>query len=267
MLPDFALHRATSLADAVSRISEDDMVLAGGTELLLAMKAGFLAPTELIDVTRLPELGQVEVVGDELVIGAGASHRQVARNAEVRAHLPMLARVEDHVGNLRVRAQGTIGGNLCFAEPRSDVTTALLTLDAEVELLGPDGARRVPVEEFVVGPYTTVRDESELCTAVRVPLPGPARAAYEKFQTTERPTVGVAVAERQHGGGVVVAVGAVSAVPAVWRYDRPEDVDPEAIAAQVDPMEDLAGAADYKRHVTAVHVRRAVAAVEAGGSR
>lgn len=256
MLPDFQLVRPASLEEAVEAISEERVPVGGGTELLLAMKLGMLMPEALVDLTRLAELGEVEMGDGELVVGAGVSHLRLSTNADVRTHFPMLARVERAVGNPRVRAQGSIGGNLCFAEPKSDVATALIALDAEVTLLGPRGRRRMPVAEFIEGPYTTARADDELLVDVRVPVAGPRRASYVKFQTMERPTVGVASVVDD--SAVRVVVGAVGALPVRADFPSVDAVDVDAILAQVEPLPDLTGSEDYKLHVTGVYIRRAL---------
>lgn len=256
MLPDFALVRPSTVAEAVAALDDDHLAVCGGTELLLAMKMGMIVPQALVDISRLPELGHLRVEGDELVIGAGVTHHRAGRDPQVRQRAAMLARVEDAVGNARVRAQGSIGGNLCFAEPKSDVATALIALDAEVVLAGPDGVRRMPVADFVVGPYTTDLDDRELLLEVRVPCDERNRATYLKFQTMERPTVGVAAAIA--GDRVRVAVGAVGPSPVYADFGALGDVDVDALLERVEPMADLTGSVEYKQHITGLYIRRAL---------
>lgn len=261
MLPPFDLVRPADLASALAVIDEDHVPYCGGTELLLAMRAGLHRPEALVDVKGLPELTGVRVDGEELVVGAAERHMDVAAYSVVRRHAPMLARVEHGVGNARVRAQGSVGGNLCFAEPKSDVGTALIALGASVTLVGPTGTRVLPVRELIAGPYYADKEPDELLVDVRVPLPPEGRrSAYVKYQTMERPTLGVAVVADPDV--VRVVVGAVGEVPEVHEVPGVADVDPDAIAAAVDPTPDLSGSEEYKRHVTGVYVRRALQALE-----
>ena len=260
MLPPFRIERPASVAAAVGLMDDDRVAYWGGTELLLAMKMGLLVPDSLVDLKRIPELRGIRREGDRLVIGAGATHDEIARSSLVGAVAPLLVDVERRVGNARVRAQGTIGGNLCFAEPRSDIATILIALDAGVSLQSRDSARTVPVVDFVLGPYWTARESGELLVDVAVPTPV-ARGVYLKFQVTERPTVGVAAVTRPGSRTCRLVIGAVAEAPRVFDYERWADVDPEEIAARVEPIGDLTGSVEYKRHVTAIFIRRAVAAI------
>ena len=263
-LPAFSLVRPTTLDDALAAIGDDAMPYAGGTEALVAMRAGLLRPPVLVDLKRLPELSRVEVVGGTLRIGATATHDDVARQTAAADGQPMLASVLRRVGNARVRAQGTLGGNICFAEPRSDVATALVALGASVVLQSTRGERSLAVEDFVLGPFTTDREPDELLVRIDVPMPGPEGATYVKYQVAERPTVGVAAVERRNGGRPRrrVVVGAVSECPLVFDEDDGGEIDAEAIAASVEPIPDLTGSEEYKRHLTAVYVRRALASLD-----
>jgi carbon-monoxide dehydrogenase medium subunit len=262
MLPPFRLARPETLDEALEALGEDQVPYCGGTELLLAMRAGLHRPDALVDVKRLPELAGIRLEGDRLVIGATERHMDVAAHPLVRQHFPMLVAVEHSVGNARVRAQGSVGGNLCFAEPKSDVGTALIALQAVVTLVSPGGRREVPVEEFIAGPYFADKEPDELLVDVRIPVGGPeVRAAYVKYQTMERPTIGVAIAHAPEAGDCRLVVGAVGEVPTAWTFTAPEEIDADAIAAEVDPTPDLTGSERYKRHITGVFVRRALDAL------
>jgi aerobic carbon-monoxide dehydrogenase medium subunit len=261
ILSDFQLHRPTTVEDAVQlrgELGESAALYAGGTELLLAMKMGVLDYAHLIDVKRIAGLRGIEVRGGALWIGAGTTHREIETSPLVQEQVPALARLERHVANVRVRAAGTLAGNLAFGEPHADPATLLTALDATVELVGSGGRRSVGIEEFVVGAYETDLAEDELIEAVVVPLPGAQTAAvYSKFQVLERPTVGVA-AVRRNGDAPIVVVGAVDERPV--RVDADGEVDDYVNAAReaIDPVDDLSGSAEYKRHLTGVMVRRAL---------
>lgn len=266
MLPPFAYARPLTVEDALAMLDEDHVPVCGGTELLLAMRSGLYRPDVLVDLKRIPALRSVREEQGHVVLGAACSHFDVAGDSLVRTRLPMLARVEERVGNARVRAQGSVGGNLCFAEPKSDLATALVALGAHVTLASPSGRRTVAVGDFVVGPYFAEREPDELLLDIRVPvLPG-TRAAYVKFQVAERPTVGVAVVDDRQTSRCRVVVGAVGDVPVAHDFASPEDVDVDAVVAELDPVADLTGSEEYKRHVSGVFVRRALAELMRGGN-
>lgn len=258
VLPPFRLLRPRSVPEALGWLNYDRMAYAGGTELLLAMKEGLLRPTHLVDLKGIDELRMVHESEGEVSIGALVSHTQAADHPIVRHRLPGLAKVLQKVGNARVRATGTLAGNLCFAEPRSDVASALIALGSEVEIAAAEDRRRMAVEDFVVGPYATALDPEELLTRILVPV-RPGRFVYLKHQTTERPALGVALAVNSH---VSLVVGAVGFSPQVFRLDSPADLDAAEIAARVEVVPDLTGSEEYKRNLVEVYLRRAVGSLE-----
>lgn len=287
MLRPFALHRPTTVAEAsdvLAREGRDAALYAGGTEVLLILKQGLLRVTSLVDVKRVPGLDAIRADDGHVVVGATATHRALEGDPAVQARCPLVARVARHVANIRVRSVGTVGGNLAFADPHSDLATAFLAFDATVRLASRGGARELPLAEFVRGPYETARAEDEVLTAVRLtPWPSGTAGAYAKFGVHERPTLGVAVALTVEDGavrGARIAVGCVGPRPqrvAVAeervRGQSLADVGRHAAevgalaAGAVEPVSDLHGGAEYKRAMTAVFVRRtlAVAAARAAG--
>jgi carbon-monoxide dehydrogenase medium subunit len=277
------MHEPKTLAEAAAArrdLGEDATLYAGGTELVLVMKEGLGSWTHLIDVKAIPELhelGLVNGAGQALRIGAAVTHREVERSPVVREHWPLLAETEAQVANPRVRAVGTLGGNLAFAEPRSDPATTLLVHDARVTLAGPSGRRTLRLAEFWRGSYETALAADEILAWIDVPAP-PAGAcgAYLKFGLHERPTLGVAVlvVTAQDGRSVAearVAVGCVGPVPV--RLAAVEQALAGAPLASLatgvpaapgagdtlDAVSDLHGSAEYKRHLVGVFVARALA--------
>jgi carbon-monoxide dehydrogenase medium subunit len=289
VLKHFALCEPRSVGEAcglLDELGEDAAVYAGGTELLLAMKEQLLAPNYLVDVKRLG-LGGVshDDATGELRIGATATHREIEVWALERPEWRALAEMERGVANARVRNQGTIGGNLCFAEPHADPATLLSAWDASVELAGPRGCRTVAVTDFLIDEFTTALEVGELMTGVVVPpLPPRSGSAYLKFGFLERPTLGVATSLALSADGETVAAARI-AVGAVG--DRPQrapeseallaaaevhgaawDAAVQAAAASAaescEVGVDTHGSEDYKRHLVGVFVRRAL---ELGRSR
>jgi aerobic carbon-monoxide dehydrogenase medium subunit len=197
LLPRFTIEQPSSLSEAASLLAQygdEGRAYAGGTELLLAMKHAGLRYEKLVDIKTIPGLDSIEERDGAIRIGALATHLALEQSPLIRDTLPALARLEAHVANPRVRASGTLGGNLCFAEPHSDPATLLLCLDARLELVGRDGERELGLDEFIIGAYDVDLKEGELLRAVRVPLPPAGRQArYSKFQVHERPMLGLAL--------------------------------------------------------------------------
>jgi carbon-monoxide dehydrogenase medium subunit len=272
MIPRFSLARPRSLDDALAAHAAADgegAYLAGGTELLQVMKMGLAQFRTLIDLKPIPELrGIVVEAGGTLRIGASVTHREIERSGVVAAAMPVLVGLETHLANVRVRNQGTLGGNLAFAEPHSDPATLLLACDARVELAGAGGRRELGIDELVLGPLYTSREPDEVLVAVRVPAAGPGEGrGYAKAKFFERPAVAVAVTLRVAEGRVAaarVAVGSITEIPELVpaaagglvgvAADEPavtataRAVAPDAFAG-LDAVDDLNGAADYKRHL------------------
>ncbi len=283
MLRRFDVHRATSVAEAVElrqRFGEDAAVYAGGTELLLAMKMGVARWPHLIDVKPIAALAEIAVTNDVLRIGATATHWTIERDPQVERALPALARLEANVANVRVRAAGTLAGNLAFAEPHADPPSLLIALGARVVLEGKKGQRTLPVAELITGMYTTAIADDEIIVAIEVPLQAKdVRAAYVKFQILERPSVGVAAVAGVRDGHFVgtprVVVGAVDEMPravdtrqfagADARDARTHDAIAQAARSAVEPTADLAGSVEYKRHLVGVFAQRALASLMASG--
>src|SRR5438105_8907465 len=281
MLRRFEVHRATSVADAIAlrtRFGEGAAIYAGGTELLLAMKLGVARWPHLIDVKPIAELHRVEVADGVLRIGATMTHWELERDARVARAVPALARLEHNVANVRVRAAGTLAGNIAFAEPHADPPALLMALGARIVLAGSGGTRTVAIRDFITGMYQTALAADEIITAVEVPISDTRRsAAYVKFQILERPSAGVAIAAELQGGrfvgAPVVVVGAVDEMPrmvetsslagATAHDAATADALASAARAAVEPVADLAGGADYKRHIVGVFARRALDALVA----
>ncbi len=277
MLRSFELCEPTSVAEAsvlLARHGDTARIYAGGTELILAMKEGLIHYDHLVNVKTIPGLAGVRLDGGALRIGAATPHRVLERDPIVRERFPAVARMETDVANVRVREVGTLGGNLCFAEPHADPGALLQVFDATVRIEKKGGGRTIPLAELFVGPFETCLEGDELLTEIVVPpLPGHSAAAYLKFGFLERPSVGVGVAVTLDDGRVAdarIAVGSVGPVPRRMREAEARLKDkaiaesvaalPEAarIAARAaEAITDLHGSAEYKEHLVGVLLRRA----------
>lgn len=273
-LTPFTVHRPSTVEEATALfadLGDEAVIYSGGTELLLVYRFGFAEYPHLVDVKSIQELRGVTVDGGELRIGAAMTHREIERSALVEEHIPALATMERHVGNLRVRNQGTIGGNLCFADPHSDPAAFLLAADGSVSIRrGGERERRLSLADFVRGPYETALELGDLLVAVHVPRPGPGTAiVHRKMSFRERPAITVAVRLTVEDGRVSegrLAVGSVGTAPVLIEGLDPHLVGLEAAApdpAEVGaaaaiaahaamPVADENGSVEYKRQLVRV---------------
>jgi carbon-monoxide dehydrogenase medium subunit len=179
--PRFELHRPRSMTEALEalqRHGEDATPYAGGTEILIAMKARVVRFGHVVDIKRLSELKGVRAVGDGGVsIGALCTHHQLANDPVVRERIPGYAELSGNIANVRVRVAGTVGGNLCFAEPHADPPAMMAALGAVLRLRGPAGERAVDADDFILGELSTDRADGELLERIDVPaMPKGSRA-------------------------------------------------------------------------------------------
>lgn len=279
MLRRFRLEEPESVKDAsdlLAQHGESAKVYAGGTELLLAMKEGLVHYERLINIKKIPGLDHVQLEDSLIRIGALSTHHELCSSQLIKERLPALAQLELNVANIRVRQTGTLGGNLCFAEPHADPGTLLLVLGARIISAKGTSPREVPMESFFVDAYETCLEPDDLLTEIRIPLP-PARfgVAYLKFGYLERPSVGVAVSLALNGksrsiADVRIAVGCAGPTPK--RVEEAEGVLknkslddavqllPKAgeIAGRASQaISDLHGSQEYKEHIVQVLLKRA----------
>src|SRR5260370_23505313 len=271
------IHEPTGVLEAsqmLSHYGEEAGIYAGGTEVLLAMRHQALNCRHLIVLKVVPGLDSIEVRDGSLEIGATSTHRSIERSALVQQNLPVLAEMESHVANVRVRATGTLGGNVCFAEPHSDPATLLLVLGGAVKVESAAGAREIPIGELISGAYASNLQPGEILTKITVPSAKPDhRAGYMKFQIHERPTLGLGLwLETPDDGRTFisarVAVGCVCPFPARGieaeklltgpreEIEKRLPVAADAMADAADLVDDHEGRAAYKRHLIHVFLRR-----------
>jgi len=277
MLKRFRLEEPESAAEVselLGRFGDSAKIYAGGTELLLAMKEGLVHYERLINVKKLKGLSEIAGENGTIKIGALCTHHQLETSPVLQQTLPSLVKLEQNVANVRVRQAGSIGGNLCFAEPHADPGTLLMALGATMVAEKSSGPREIAAADFFVDAYETSLQADELLTAIRVPAPGAnSRSAYLKFGYLERPSVGVAVALTLDGpvvNEVKIAVGCAGPAPRrvaeaeallnAKSKDEAVRLLPQAgaIAGRAsEAISDLHGAQDYKEHIVGVLLKRA----------
>jgi aerobic carbon-monoxide dehydrogenase medium subunit len=279
MLPRaFEYARPDSVEDAVALLGEYGeraKVLAGGQSLIPLMKLRLAAPEVVIDINRIRELGGIREESGGVVIGSLTRHREVEHSARLREHYALLGDAAPILADPQVRNRGTVGGSLAHADPAADWATTFLALGAEVDVRGPKGARKVPIDAFFQDSFVTNLAPNELITAVRLPKPAAhAGTAYLKLKrkTGDFATVSVAVHLALDGEvcrHVRIALGGVGPTPlrAARAEKALEGHKPEpnivtavgaAAADDARPTGDLRGSVEYKRAMVAVYTQRAV---------
>jgi carbon-monoxide dehydrogenase medium subunit len=285
-LPPFELLQPASVGEAVRLLAAPDgetRVIGGGTALIPILRLGLLRPNRLVSLHRVPGLDRIAAEHGCLVLGAMVTVAAIERAARVREGWPLLAQAAGRVASPAIRSTATVGGNLAYAEAASDVTPALLCLEAEVAIAGPTGDRRVPVAGLFRGFYEAALEPGEIVTAVRLPpLPARTRSGYVKFcsrSAEDKPLVGVAAVLGLDGAGRVelarIALGGAAPTPMRVRQaegtiegQRLDDgaIRAAAMAAarEADPLSDLMGSAEYRREMIRVWVRRLLTALRDG---
>jgi carbon-monoxide dehydrogenase medium subunit len=263
-------------------MSDHASVLAGGTDLVLMRRAGLVAPSTLIDIKQIPELGELTADERGLSIGAAVTIERVAALDAIRyGALVDGARV---LGAVQTRARATLGGNVCRASPAGDTLAGLLVLNAEIELASHDGSRTVPLARFFTGPGATLRRPTELAARLIVPT-AHGTSAYER-QTYRRwldlAVAGVAVRvvldRDRRCIDAAVAVAALAPTPVEVPDAAAELMESRldantiartsaAILDVVDPISDVRGTREYRLRVIPALLRRAIdRAVERAGA-
>lgn len=286
----FELLEPATLQDAIALIEPGDTEtrpIAGGTALMLMMKAGVFRPQRLISLRKLSEgFTSIEATASgDLKIGAMTPLSAIEHSSVVAKHAPTIVRTMRRLANVRVRNVATIGGALAHADPHMDLPPVLIALGASISIAGPTGERTVLVEDLLTGYYETALDRNELITQVRIPPQGAASAVYFKVtagSADDWPALGVAVAVENDGGRIKSARIIVSA--ATSKATRLKNAElaligtagndknlakaAETAIEEADIIADLRGSTSYKRELLRIYTARAVnAAMQADGVR
>jgi aerobic carbon-monoxide dehydrogenase medium subunit len=280
----FELVEPASLGEAIALLDPDDAAvrpIAGGTALMLMMKAGVFRPSRLVSLRKLARLNaRIAMAKDgALTIGAMTPLALLERSPEVARAAPVIPRAMRRLSNIRVRNVATIGGNLAHGDPHMDLPPILIALNAKVAVVGANGAqaaeRTIAVEDLFAGYFETVLAKNELIAELHIPPQGKSRAAYIKVTTgsvEDWPALGVAVALEAEGSAVKSARVVVSAatekatrLKGAERLLAGTTVDEkvlaragDAAAEEAECITDVRGSAAYKRELTRVYVGRAL---------
>jgi carbon-monoxide dehydrogenase medium subunit len=276
---DFYFHAPSTLEEALTLLDEhqdDGRPMAGGTALVVLMKQSLVDADHIISLGRVPGLSGIRQETDGLHIGGLTRHREVETSPLVKQHAPLLADVYSHVATVRIRNVATVGGGIAHADPAQDPPPGLIALNASIKLVSKKGERTLPITDVFQDYYETAIQPGELLTEVIIPaLPASAKTAYLKFlPRTADDYATVAVAARgEVQDGVVrnlrVALAAAASTPvhatAVEQALEGQQATPDnirraaqAVADEVDPLDDFRGSPDYKRDMAVVFTRRAL---------
>jgi len=281
MIP-FELAEPTSLEEAIALIDPDDSdvrPIAGGTALMLMMKAGVFRPRRLVSLRKLngTMIGIETTSSGDLRVGAMASLATLEHSPHVARCAPIICRMMKRLSNVRVRNVATVGGALAHGDPHMDLPPVAIALGARVRVVGPGGERDLAVEDLLTGYYETALKPNELITSMTIPAQGSRQAAYLKVTSgsaDDWPALGVAAAIDFQGEIVKAARIVVSAATSkAARLAAAEKLlagatisakvlndAGEAAAAEAEIIGDLRGSAAYKRELLRVYVGRAVRA-------
>lgn len=277
----FDYHSAHSWNEAIDlwqQYGDDAMPIAGGTNLMIQLAQGRFAVPHVISLTRIPAWDHVEVNGN-VTLGAGATYRQVRHIEALQGARRSLLQAANHVGNTQVRNVGTIVGNICNASPAADSVPPLLTMDAYVTLVGPDGTRTLAIEDFILGPNQTALQHAEFVQSITLPeLPLRTSTVYMKASRRQAMAISsvsvatrITMAEDNHCQIARIALGAVAATPkrihGAEQLLQGQLLTSEALqgaadlaADAIEPVSDVRASAAYRRHLARTMVRRALEA-------
>jgi len=279
MIPSaFDYVKVTTVDEAVAALvaaGEDAKVLGGGQSLLPVLRLRLNAPSTIVDISTVAEIRTITDEGSSLLIGAGVTTDEVANNALVKAHAPLLSMTADTVADRAIRHRGTFGGSCAHADPAGDLPTAAVVLDCEFIIAGPGGRRTVSAADFFVDFFTTAVGADEVLVAVRVPKADGWGAHYEKFNRTAQAwaIVGVAALVKVDGGVITDArialtnmgpkpVRATSVEAALTGQPATADAITAAAASAADgtkPTSDVHADAEFRSHLARVLTGRAIA--------
>ncbi len=280
---DFRFEKPASIEEAATLLAEKPgpvKVLAGGTDLLVALRAGAIRPSLIVDIKAIPGLGEISWSSEgDLSIGAAVEVQRIHEDARIAELYPALAEGAGGIGSLQIRYRATIGGNLANASPCMDTAPPLLVLGARLRAAGPCGEREIPLESFFVGVKETVLRPDEFLLSIIVPREARGtRSAFAKVKRVwghDLALVNAAGAFDPAKGTIRVAIGSCGVTPIL--LPPIEGVDParadaielgSALAREalkrICPIDDVRASAEYRRDMAALLCRRLAAALLAG---
>ena len=272
-MKSFEFYEPTTLAEASRLFAEEHaQLLAGGTDIIIGMKALTETPETVISLQKLPGLTGITTDRDSINIGAKTKVREVELSADIQQHHTALAEGAAEIGSIQIRNLATIGGNIAHASPAADTVAGLLVADAQVDIASADGERSVPIDKLFTGPGQTVLTPGEIITRFRLPSPasGSHYIKHKIREVMDLAFIGVAAAVNLDNGTITDArIGLAAVAPTPIRAVEAEDLlngnaptaelleqAGEAAAAGCSPISDLRCSAEHRREMVDVLTRR-----------
>ncbi len=275
--------RATSLAQAIGLLESDPdgtKLVAGGHTLIPTLKLRLASPTVLVDIRGIDDLKGIEINSDRIRIGALTTHAELLASEPLHQVLPIFRQAANVIADPQVRNRGTIGGSLANADPSADWPAVVVALDAELELAGPKGRRRMAASDFFVDIMTTALEPEEVLVAVHIARPAPGtQFRYRKIRhpASGYAVIGVAIALRLDAYriadvaiGITGATGHAFAAETAMQHLIGQSLSPEAIdqaarlaSEQAECLTDNYASAAYRRHLIRTEVARGLASATA----
>lgn len=279
----FDYQAPATLEEAISLLASDPdgaKVLAGGHSLIPAMKLRLAQPQTLVDIARIKSLSYIREEGNKILIGATTTHYQIESSDLLKRICPLLPACAASIGDVQVRNKGTIGGSVAHSDPAGDWPAAVLALDADIVLVGPNGERVVKATNFFLNLMTTDIQPGEILREIRIEKPsGRFAQAYQKVPhpASGFAVVGIAVnlALNDDGSCKAAQIGVTGVATKAFRAQGVEaalagkTLDDQTIASAaahvcdgVDANNDLYASSEYRCHLAQVHTRRALQAAK-----
>ena len=278
MIKDFELFTPKTLDEALAllhKYTDECKVIAGGQTLILLMREGLITSKYVLNIKRIPELSYIKSGKNGVRIGAATTHRAIEKSPVMKKALKVLAEMERRLSYIETRNWGTIGGNLCNANPAGDPAPALMALKASVKMASVRGERIMALEDFFLDYHKTALKPNEILTEIQIPsVPPHTGAAYDKFNIIEGTvaTAGVAVSiTLKSGDGVCddvrIALGGLARIPMLAKKAenvlRGKKVTDSLIkeagqkaSAEAEPISDISASDEYRRELVKVMVAR-----------
>ena len=273
-MKSFEFFEPTTLAEASRLFAQKHVqLLAGGTDIIIGMKALTETPETVVSLQKIPGLAGITTEADNSIsIGAMAKVREVELSTDIQRHHTALAEGAAEIGSIQIRNLATIGGNIAHASPAADTVAGLLVADAQVDIASANGERTVPINELFTGPGETVLTSGEIITRFRLPSPasGSHYIKHKIREVMDLAFIGVAAAINIDNGTITDArIGLAAVAPTPIRATEAEDLlkgnaltpellerAGEAAAAASSPISDLRCSAEHRREMVDVLTRR-----------